>query len=354
MESELLHPQPRIPSYVNIQGQTTTQHTHILNPTFADPTNENILQRNKVSNCLPRGHLFGAVFERESIFSFYFGGLLTIAFLLTLIYCFINYEPDSQEELKPWRYLFYIKACFQLCKLFNYSLMRCFKVQCNQEIVHYLILSCIHLFYSWAFTEKREEVKYIAYFAFAYVILINFIGITNINKMEATISEIVFFGVLMKVSNDQNWGGETNLHPNKSREQSWYLAFLVLFILAISASIIIIILLITIKYSLKVFITLIIFLGNSISVIVCILFLDDFALEGKNNKMILYVVISSPILSLISYIMIKNKIKDKFDNTAYRTVLKMYLLGEIDSVVGYIRRRELNRRRAEINGNISR
>jgi hypothetical protein len=85
--------------------------------------------------------------------------------------------------------------------------MRCYKVKCNNELIHYSILTTIHLFYSWAFTQKKEEVKYGGYFAFAYVIIINFMGVSNINKTEATVSEIVFFAVLIKLSSDQNWGG---------------------------------------------------------------------------------------------------------------------------------------------------
>ena len=52
-----------------------------------------------------------------------------------------------------------------------------------------------------------------------YVIIINFIGVSNINKTEATITEIVFFAVLVKISNDQNWEGTASVQdPNSNRE----------------------------------------------------------------------------------------------------------------------------------------
>jgi hypothetical protein len=85
-------------------------------------------------------------------------------------------------------------------KLFHYLLLRCHNVKCFNEILHYSVLTAIHMLYSYAYTEKRHEVKYIGYFSFAYIITINFIGVKNINKTEATIAEIVFFAVLLKVA----------------------------------------------------------------------------------------------------------------------------------------------------------
>lgn len=99
------------------------------------------------------------------------------------------------------------------------------------------------------------------------------------------------------------------------------------------------------KKPLKVLITLVLFLSNSISIIVCILFLDGYAKEGPSNKKYLFLILPAPIFSLISYLIVKQMIKAKFSNPGYRAVLRMYLLGKIDSVKGYIRRRELIRRR---------
>lgn len=207
MEDDFLQPAPRLTpasNETNNGGQP-----HFVNPLFSAPNDQNLPASERVSKCLPRGHLFGALFERESYFSFYSSGLLSIAFMLTIMICLLNYDPEAPGEYKLWRYIFYIKAAFQVCKMLNYALMRCCKVPCSNELIHFTILTCIHLFYSWCFTEKKPEVKYAGYFAFAYVIIINFIGVSNVNKTEATVSEIIFFAVLIKLSSDQNWAMES-------------------------------------------------------------------------------------------------------------------------------------------------
>jgi Na+/H+-translocating membrane pyrophosphatase len=123
------------------------------------------------------------------------------------------------------------------------------------------------------------------------------------------------------------------------------LAFLVLFIIAIAAAIMLAILIFAMKKTMKILLTLVFFLTNCVAVILSILFLDDFAKKGPQEKKYLFLVLPGPILSLISYLLIKKMVKEKFSNPAYKTVLRMYLLGKIDSVKGYIRRRELIRRR---------
>lgn len=337
--------------FSDIHEYTNNQYSepHILNPTFAAPSPQLLLEKEKIPTCLPRGHIFGAICERESNFSFYFGGLLIIAFLVNVIYCLLNYQPDTNQEMIAWRYLFYIKAMYQFSEFVNYTIMRCFNVKCSNEIIHYSILSGIHLFYSWAFTLKKEEIKYAGYFAFAYVVVINIIGVNNINKIEATVSEIIFFAVTMKISADQNWSGTVSYQFDSSKDPTltWYLTFFVFLLIALGALFILLILIFAKKKTLKGLITLLIFVFTSISIVLCVYFLDDFAEKGPSNTKYLLFVIPAPILSMLSFIILRGMIKDKYSDRGYQVVLRMYLLNEIDSVSGYIKRREKIRRREQ-------
>jgi hypothetical protein len=73
--------------------------------------------------------------------------------------------------------------------------------------------------------------------------------------------------------------------------------------------------------------------------------LDSFSGEGFDNKKYYLLVLPAPILSLVSYLVVKNMIKAKFSDPGYRKVLKYYLLGQIDSVKGHLHLQNLIERR---------
>lgn len=90
--------------------------------------------------------------------------------------------------------------------------MRLAKVNCTNYAIHFLILSTIHCLYSYAVTQKAEKIRFVGYFAFVYAIAITFISMENVNKLENTCSEIVFFATIQKLSNDQRWGEATQIY----------------------------------------------------------------------------------------------------------------------------------------------
>jgi len=48
-------------------------------------------------------------------------------------------------------------------------------------------------------TTKNEKIRFVGYFALVYAIVVVFVSMENINKLENTCAEIVFFATLIKL-----------------------------------------------------------------------------------------------------------------------------------------------------------
>lgn len=87
----------------------------------------------------------------------------------------------------------------QLVNFIHFSSLRLAKINCTNHAVHFMILSTIHCLYSFAVTTKNEKIRFVCYFALVYAIVVVFVSMENINKLENTCAEIVFFATLMKL-----------------------------------------------------------------------------------------------------------------------------------------------------------